>query len=761
MKEPVSATSFSDVLKAIRKQKKITQRQLAEKLGVHYNTVSMWERGNYLPESKGIVLTLAKELGLNERETRQLLEASLTALTPYWNVPYQRNLFFTGRENILSHLHTILSQEDSLTPSHSCALCGLGGIGKTQIAVEYAYRHSQEYSAVFWLRAESSESLISSYIALADLLNFPQREMGEQNEIVTAAIQWLNKHNNWLLIIDNVEDVELVKPLLPVARKGSLLFTTQLSTLGALAENISLKPMTHTEGTRFLLRRIRSASSDHSHNEYEEANRLATVLGGLPLALDQAGAYIEETRCRIADYLDLYQRHHTHLLRHRGIVAIDHPDTVYATLSLCLEKIQQRSPLALELLHLCAFFSPEAIPEELINEAAALSSSSLAPLASDPLQRNEVIRELLTYSLLYRDPRSRFLSIHRIVQDILKGMMDEKSLLLYIERAIRAVDHRFPDSRMFTNWSDCQRYLPHAQLCTALIERHQLFSPEAAHLLLQVGVFLLQQSQYPQAENLLLQALNIYHHSLGEPLNVADCLNKLATLYYFLGNYTKAEPMLQEGLAIRQQCFGLEHPACAESLNDLSSVYFSQKKYAQAEESCLQALAVWEKVLGADHPDVAVSLNNLARIYQAQKKYAQAETLLLRASAIWKKALGDKHPSLAFAIANLAKLYHNQGKISQARTLFQQALAIREEALGSNHPRVARTLLDLAALYQSEGEYVLAITHSQRALSIFKEAFGSDHPDTVMASEIVAACSQTLHNPLQEQSSYSEADISE
>ncbi|HEU5227720.1 MAG TPA: helix-turn-helix transcriptional regulator, partial [Ktedonobacteraceae bacterium] len=526
MKESVSATSFSDVLKALRKQKKITQRQLAERLGVHYNTVSMWERGNYLPESKGVVLTVAKELGLNEEQTRQLLEASLTALTPYWNVPYQRNLFFTGRESTLSHLHEILSHKSSATSSHSCALCGLGGVGKTQMAIEYAYRHFQEYSAVFWLHAETSESLISSYVSLADLLNFPQRAMGEQNEIVTATIQWLNKHSDWLLIVDNVENIELIKPILPVARKGSFLFTTQLSTLGALAENVLLKPMTYTEGIRFLLRRIRSSSSD---NEYEEATRLAATLGGLPLALDQAGAYIEETRCNISDYLNLYQRHYAYLLRHRGTVVVDHPDTVYATLSLCLEKIRQRSPLAIELLYLCAFFSSEAIPEELINEAAAISGSPLAPLANNPLQLNEVIRELLTYSLLYRDPRSKFLSIHRLVQDILKDMIGEKNLHGYIERTVQAINNKFPDSRTFTNWSACQRYLPHAQLCATLIEKYQLLFPEAAHLLFQVGVFLLQQSQYAHAEHLLLQALKIYQQLPDEPLKVADCLSNLAT----------------------------------------------------------------------------------------------------------------------------------------------------------------------------------------------------------------------------------------
>src|SRR5262249_7694825 len=145
---------FGDVLKAYRKQKRLTQRQLATKLDVHYNTVYRWEQGEFLPETRGIVLEIAKQLDLDREQTRHLLEASLLSSFSCWAIPVQRNPFFTGREAILSRLHTLFEQQSSVGLTQTYSLSGLGGVGKTQIAVEYACRHAQEYSVVLWLDGE-------------------------------------------------------------------------------------------------------------------------------------------------------------------------------------------------------------------------------------------------------------------------------------------------------------------------------------------------------------------------------------------------------------------------------------------------------------------------------------------------------------------------------------------------------------------------------------------------------------------------------
>ena len=260
--------SFGELLTALRKQHRVSQNELAAKLDVHRNTIGNWERGTYLPESKTLVLELTKHLHLNGQETRQLLEASLTETSPYWLMPYQRNPFFIGRDTMLQQLHRTLAHERRAVLSQSYALSGLGGIGKTQTAIEYAYRYVNEYAGVFWINAETNGSIFASFSAIADLLNLPEKQEKEQSRVITAVTRWLTSHSDWLLIFDNVEDLELVKTVLPPARCGSLLFTSRRQALGFVTQTLDLEKMTLEEGTRFLLLRARLLDATVSLDQF-------------------------------------------------------------------------------------------------------------------------------------------------------------------------------------------------------------------------------------------------------------------------------------------------------------------------------------------------------------------------------------------------------------------------------------------------------------------------------------------------------------
>lgn len=178
--------SFGILLKEFRTRNGLTQHQLAEKLGVRRNTIGTWERGDFLAQSRTIVLEVAKHLHLDDQETRHLLEASLVALGPYWYVPLPRNPYFTGRETILGTLHRLLRVDQAVGLTRSVALYGLGGSGKTQIALEYAYQHALEYHAVFWMAAETAENCISSLLHIAEALQLPGREDRNQQRVIAA-----------------------------------------------------------------------------------------------------------------------------------------------------------------------------------------------------------------------------------------------------------------------------------------------------------------------------------------------------------------------------------------------------------------------------------------------------------------------------------------------------------------------------------------------------------------------------------------------
>ncbi|HET8842366.1 MAG TPA: helix-turn-helix domain-containing protein, partial [Ktedonobacteraceae bacterium] len=313
-------SSFGVVLKTFRKRQHLTQQQLAEVIGVHRSTLVNWEQGNFLPGSKAMVLELARHLKLDDQETLQLLEASLTALPPHWLVPLRRNSYFTGREEILEALHTQLGVDRAVALTQSSALHGLGGIGKTQIALEYAYRHALEYSAVFWIGAETDEQVITSLLRIAEMLQLPEREDTDQQQVVAAVQRWLSAHGQWLLIWDNVEDLDVLHRFLPATRSGAILLTTRCQALGTLAQGLDLLPMEQEEAILFLLRRAKVLAPDAPYErvhqfarqasaQYRVAADLVTELGGLPLAIDQAGAYLEETRCGLTMYLDLFRSH--------------------------------------------------------------------------------------------------------------------------------------------------------------------------------------------------------------------------------------------------------------------------------------------------------------------------------------------------------------------------------------------------------------------------------------------------------------------
>ena len=234
-------------------------------------------------------------------ELPQLLASAPRAVLPaIWNIPYPRNPFFLGRESELAQVRQHLQADQTSIFVQPQAICGLGGIGKTQLALEYAYRYHQDYQAVLWARAESTEALVSSYVAIATLLRLPEREAKEQNITVQAVKTWLQTHRNWLLILDNADELVLLPRFLPPSLGGHLLMTTRAIATGQMALRLELETLGPAQGALLLLRRAILIPPDAqllsaSSQEQELAWQISQELGGLPLALDQAGAYLEET----------------------------------------------------------------------------------------------------------------------------------------------------------------------------------------------------------------------------------------------------------------------------------------------------------------------------------------------------------------------------------------------------------------------------------------------------------------------------------
>ncbi|HVB24558.1 MAG TPA: FxSxx-COOH system tetratricopeptide repeat protein [Ktedonobacteraceae bacterium] len=695
----------------------------------------------------------------------QTLPATAVPLSParpsvsqdaIWSVPYRRNPFFTGREGELQHLYDALHGTSSGKAGFPQALSGLGGIGKSQTAVEYAFRHRSEYRAVLWARAETYETLLADYATIAQMLDLSeQREQQTPEWQREAVLHWLETQSDWLLVLDNVENLALVHAFLPVevrGHNGHIVLTTRLQALGTLAQRIDLEKMEPDEGALFLLRRIQLIEQDATLEDADgadfiEAKDIARAMDGLPLALDQAGAYIEESGCSLDDYKEHYRQQRRTLLELRGSMLSEHPESVATTWLLSFQKLEQNIPAATELLRLCAFLHPDSILEEIITSGAAETGPLLAPVAANPVALDAAIAALRTFSLLRRDADTHTLSMHRLVQAVLKDGMDDAMQQCWAERAVRAVNCVFPDSEQVANWEQCRRCLPHVQVCVQYIEQWNLAFPEAARLLDAAGMYVLEQAHYTQAAYLLRKALDIRIKIQGsEHVDVAESLTNLAGVYLYQGKYATAEPLLTRALEVREQAQGSEHSDVAICLNNLALCYNQQGKYTQAEPLFQHALAIWERTEGGEHPDVARTLNNLALLYVARRQYAQAEPLYLRALAIWESIRGPVHPDVATCLNNLALLYQYQGKYVRAESIFQRVLAIREKTLGPEHPIIAFSLTYLARLYQKQYKYSRAEMLFKQALQMRKRALGPEHPDLALSLSDLARFYTMLGN---------------
>jgi tetratricopeptide (TPR) repeat protein len=653
---------------------------------------------------------------------------------PFWNVPYWQNPFFTGRENILTDLQSAFASLQATLRVQ--ALSGLAGVGKTQVAVEYAYRYMKQYQAVLWVHADAPEILLSSFVELAEVLGLPERNEASQPLIVKAVKQWLQRNVQWLLIVDNLEAIDLLRDLVPAPHSGHILVTTRSHRTGHLARRVDLEPMQIDDGALLLLRRAKRLSPDALLNDALEteavlAKELSQVVHGLPLALDQAGAYIEETERGLSDYVSLYQQYSSSLLERRGASGQDHPESVTATFSLSFEKVKTLNPAATELLEFCAFLHPDAIPEEMLVGGASALSPLLRTVVGDPIEFDRAIEDLLKYSLVRRKSDQNMLILHRLVQVVAKDSMSKDKQREYREQIVRVIDTVFP-SPDFPNWSLCQRYLLQAQACAKLIQQQNVLLSEASRLLCRVGIYLSERGLYDEAEVLLTQALTIEETLFGaEHPEVPPVLNALAGVYHDKGRYHQAELLLLRSLVLGEKLLGEEHPTVGKSLNLLARTYHKQGKYSEAEPLLQRALALRQRVLGPKHHAVAASMTTLGNLYGRLGKYEQAESLLTQALAINQQALGPGHPRVASSLNNLGNLYNRQGKYKQAEPFAEQALALFEQTLGSEHPDVAAVLDTVAVAYQEIGRYSEAESLYPRIFAISNKLLGPEHPDVV------------------------------
>jgi len=652
----------------------------------------------------------------------------------------------------------------------------LGGIGKTQTAVEYAYRYRDKYKAVLWLNAGSPLSLKTGCGDIARRMPLPHDEK-DLDQAAAAVKYWLGTHSDWLLILDYADDPAVLVEFLPTDHKGHILITSRAQDFQLLGifDPVELRKLPIEDATAFLLRRCGREGAHEA--ERGAARELAGELDGLPLALEQAAAYIVATRAPFQCYLESYRTGGLAQLEEHRPALGQYPSSVATTWAGNFAKVQSESEAAADVLRLSAFLAPDAIPFELLTRGASQLGSALEVALSravgDPLVVNHVLQAPGRFSLIRIDGETKTFGIHQMVQVVLKVEMDDASRRLWAERAVRAVNQAFPDVED-ANWPDCDRLLPHALAAHGWIESEHLRIPEAPRLLHEAGWFLHVRARYAQAEPLFRGALAIREATLGrEGRETAISLNHLALLFWAQGRYGEAEPLFRRALAIREATLSREQRETAISLNNLALLFRSQGRYGEAEPLFRRALAIREATLPREDRETANTLNDLARLlhdqgrhaeaeplykqameinpnsatprdnlaglYRAMGRHAEAEPLCKEAMEIRRKRRGERHPNYATSLNSLAELYRAMGRHAEAEPLCKEAMEIRRMALGERHPDYAASLNNLALLYDAMGRHAEAEPLYKQAMEINRTALGEQHPNYATSLNSLAA----------------------
>jgi tetratricopeptide (TPR) repeat protein len=436
---------------------------------------------------------------------------------------------------------------------------------------------------------------------LAAKLDLPEKTDPDQGVIIKAVRSWLDQNKGWLLVFDNAQDFEDLEDYLPRAGSGHVVITSRNQSWGGVARMLPVDVFTPAESVEFL--RTRTGQDDE-----DAARALADALGNLPLALEQAGAYIEETGTSLASYLNLFQERQKDLLG-RGKPAA-YPDTVATTWDLSFQKAREEVPVSADLLSLCAFLAPDDIPKSILAEGSDHLPEPLDSAVADEMVLNDAVAALRRYSLL--NVADDALSVHRLVQAVTRDRL-AKEQSKWAEVAVWLVYNAFPpNSYDVRTWPVCSLLLPHALAASEHAERLKVAPEATGRLLNNIGPYLNERAEYDGAKSVWERALKIFEKAFGpDHPNVARTVGNLGLVLRHLGDFEGAKKCNERALKIFEKAFGPDHPEVARAVGNLGLVLRDQGDLEGARENLERALEIFRECLGEDHPDTIKTRNNL------------------------------------------------------------------------------------------------------------------------------------------------------
>ncbi|RDW92542.1 hypothetical protein BP5796_01936 [Coleophoma crateriformis] len=648
---------------------------------------------------------------INEFNERRIVDLhNVSRNESLWIVPFQQNPQFVGRSSELDKANAMLS---SKTRCERVAFYGLGGVGKTQIALEFIYqvRVREPDCSVFWIPVTDIESMLEAYLEIAKQLQIPNIEKTEA-DVLQLVQQRLNQEDSgkWLLVFDNADDINIWTDkandgtgrrisYLPKSKHGSIIFTTRSREAAVKLAGKNVVPIYEMNDAMAKDLLEKHLIDSDLLTDGKATKDVLQKLTYLPLAIVQAVAYININRITLLEYAKLLDDTEQNIV---DILSTEFEDEgrydninnpVATTWLVSFEQIQTRNPLAAEYLSFMSCVNANDIPESLLPPGLS--------------RKNEIdaIGILDAYSFISKRSADKAIDMHQLVHLVTRNWLQEQNLLAqWTERTVSRLNDILQESSD-QNRSVWRRYLVHAYytLESDLVSKDW---GERINLVRKVGMCLGREGRFNEAGVLMAEVMEIDKKVLGnENPQTLTSMNDLAYLFFRQGKYDEAEPIYRQTLQLRAKVLGDEHPDTLGSRHNLALLLKSQGKYDEAEPIYRQTLQLSAKVLGEEHPDTLTSRNNLALLFYYQGKYDEAEPIYRQTLQLSAKVLGDEHPDTLGSRNNLAGLLESQGKYDEAEPIYRQTLQLRAKVLGEEHPDTLQSRNNLAGLFHRQGKY--------------------------------------------------------
>ena len=655
------------------------------------------------------------------------LQTRFPGQTPkIWNVP-GRNANFTGRDDDIERLRETLTTSGTsvLLP---VALHGMGGVGKTQVAVEYAYRFRADYDIVWWINAQQPTFIDTALLRLGDRLGLRQEsQQPDYFQKVVAALESGKPHGRWLLIFDNAVKPKDLEQFLPHGT-GHVLITSRERAWSEVATALDVDVFDRQESISHLRQRVRSMG-------HTEADRLANALGDLPLAVAGAGAWLAETGTPVDAYLDLLRRQPSKVLAETG--PEDYPEPVELVWSLALERLQERSPAAARLFQLCSVFDSEIAKSLVVSDEVAVGLSHLDPTLTEPLYRHSLTRELARLALIKIDEGRQSIHVHRLLQAVVRDRLRPDELDSVREDAHRVLAAARPTDEGAVDdprqWPSYEEIWPHLEP-TDLIHSTE---PKAWEVVADRVRFLWQRGELANGRAFAEQVDRIWEERRAQtaaaggdtrPLRLLQLRLRynLANILRSEGSFSAARRLDEAILEERLELNGEHDPHTLMTASVLAADLRAFGEYERAYEMDNKTYASFEDMFGPTHPRVLSLANNIAVDQRLLGRYNEALDLDRRTLAARRAELGDRHKWTLISEAGLGRDLREIGDYQQSIVRLEAARDAFGLVVGELAPDTLNATMNLAVSLLAAGRTADAKTLIEKSLKGYQNLYHSD-----------------------------------